>query len=439
MTIPTTDRTQIPISSSGMETHPASVSVKGSLWTLFVRYGALYIREYEGVTYRRIRTQVRDFCLTNALNDTGSYESDKFWVWEISDYRGLKLLEYEPFSDVSPTLLFEHILKTNIVQCYPYVTENNPVRLFTLHNTTPKEFKYSIYSDIKSGVPTSVDDLYWDDTRGDDFSSFVAALNQPLYNVYSGTASPPNIYIEEYVSPVVADFSGTPTSGPPPLTVNFTDLSTGYITTWFWDFGDTGTSALQNPTHIYTSPGTYTVSLTASGPGSSDTVTKPNYITVSAPAPMADFTATPTSGFFPKVQFTDTSTSYGTITEWSWDFGDGYTSTEQNPSHRYNVAGVYTVSLTVKDNYGGQDTKTQTDYIESKEFLIDVDFEGDPQEGESPLTVQFTDMSEIPQGYTVASYEWGFGDTEESSEKNPEHLYIQNGRFTVTLTLRVDI
>ena len=81
-----------------------------------------------------------------------------------------------------------------------------------------------------------------------------------------------------------ADFSGTPTSGPAPLTVAFTDLSTGEIDTWSWDFGDTGTSSAQHSSHTYYTPGDYTVSLTVSGPGGSDTETKVDYISVSESA-----------------------------------------------------------------------------------------------------------------------------------------------------------
>ncbi len=88
----------------------------------------------------------------------------------------------------------------------------------------------------------------------------------------------------EYVGgpmPPVADFSGNPTSGYAPLTVDFTDLSTGSPTSWDWSFGDTGTSTAQNPSHDYTAVGSYTVALTATNAEGSDTETKPDYITVS--------------------------------------------------------------------------------------------------------------------------------------------------------------
>lgn len=78
----------------------------------------------------------------------------------------------------------------------------------------------------------------------------------------------------------IADFSGSPTTGEAPLTVNFTDLSIDDVNSWDWDFGDAGSSTDQDPNHTYSSAGTYTVSLTVTGPGGSDTETKIDYITV---------------------------------------------------------------------------------------------------------------------------------------------------------------
>ena len=81
-------------------------------------------------------------------------------------------------------------------------------------------------------------------------------------------------------SSTTALFAASPTSGVYPLTVDFTDQSIGDITSWSWDFGDDQTSTEQNPSHTYNAPGTYTVSLTVTGPGGSDTETKPDYIRV---------------------------------------------------------------------------------------------------------------------------------------------------------------
>jgi serine protease len=165
-------------------------------------------------------------------------------------------------------------------------------------------------------------------------------------------------------NPPVAAFTGTPTSGTAPLTVNFTDQSTNGPTSWAWTFGDGGTSTAQNPSHSYTSAGSYTVTLTATNAYGSDGETKTNYITVTAPPtdpPVAAFYGTPTSGNVPlTVVFTDQSTN--SPTSWSWTFGDGGTSTLQNPSHTYTTAGTYTVALTATNAYGSN-TLTKTNYI----------------------------------------------------------------------------
>ena len=163
--------------------------------------------------------------------------------------------------------------------------------------------------------------------------------------------------------PPVAGFTGSPTSGDAPLTVNFTDESTNSPTSWSWTFGDGGTSTAQNPSYEYTAAGTYTVELTVTNSAGSDTETKVDYITVTEPTnpPVAAFSGTPTSGEAPlTVSFTDESTN--SPTSWSWTFGDGGTSTAQNPSYEYASAGTYTVELTVTNAYGS-DTETKTDYI----------------------------------------------------------------------------
>ncbi len=164
----------------------------------------------------------------------------------------------------------------------------------------------------------------------------------------------------------VADFSGSPISGDAPLTVSFTDLSANNPDSWSWDFGDGGTSTAQNPSYTYNTAGTYTVTLTASNCAGSDVVTKVDYITVSEPpctetTPVADFSGSPTSGDAPlTVSFTDLSTNNPDT--WSWDFGDGGTSTTQNPSYTYNSAGTYTVTLTA-GNCAGSNMATKVDYI----------------------------------------------------------------------------
>ena len=138
----------------------------------------------------------------------------------------------------------------------------------------------------------------------------------------------------------------------------------GGITTWSWDFGDGKTSTEQNPTHTYQGAGSYTVRLEVVGPSGSDTKIMKDYIHLTMPsAPVANFTAKPRSGDGPLVvQFTDNS--IGHVSSRLWDFGDGTTSTEQNPTHTYMYKNIadYTVSLSIT-GMGGSDTETKTNYI----------------------------------------------------------------------------
>ncbi len=145
--------------------------------------------------------------------------------------------------------------------------------------------------------------------------------------------------------PPVADFGATPSSGRIPLEVTFADLSAGNVTSWLWDFGDGGTSTARNPVHSYRKAGNYTVSLTAAGAGGSNTAVKTAYIAAHA-APRSIFRAAPVRGRSPlEVRFSDRSA--GTITGWSWEFGDSYGSSERNPTHTYTSRGTYVVRLTV--------------------------------------------------------------------------------------------
>jgi PKD repeat protein len=159
----------------------------------------------------------------------------------------------------------------------------------------------------------------------------------------------------------IASFTASPTTGKAPLTVHFMDTSTGSPTVWAWDFGDGNRSDLQNPTHIYTSPGSYTVRLQALNTGGSNSETKYYYVTVN-PAyvqPGASFSANPPTMAQPyTVQFLDRST--GNPTDWSWNFGDGGSSTEQNPVHTYPGPGTFIVTLNVSNPAGS--TKT-TGYV----------------------------------------------------------------------------
>jgi len=149
--------------------------------------------------------------------------------------------------------------------------------------------------------------------------------------------------------------------------------------------------------------------------------------------PVADFTASPLSGDYPLVvQFTDQSANGPT--SWSWTFGDGGTSTTQNPSYTYNAAGTYTVSLTAT-NGDGSDVETKTGYIVVTEPVLPTPpvaaFTGVPTSGDYPLAVQFTDQSTN----APTTWSWTFGDGGTSTAQNPNYTYTAAGTYTVSLAV----
>jgi len=152
------------------------------------------------------------------------------------------------------------------------------------------------------------------------------------------------------------------------------------------------------------------------------------------PLPRADFWASPLSGSEPLVvSFSDGSTSYDGITSWVWDFGDGGTSTEQNPTYTYIQDGVYTVSLRVGEADGDSDAESKTEYITVSDTPPKADFWANPLSGDEPLVVSFSDASTSYDGIT--SWVWDFGDGGTSTEQNPTYTYIQDGIYTVSLTV----
>jgi len=167
--------------------------------------------------------------------------------------------------------------------------------------------------------------------------------------------------------PPIADFTAFPLSGGVPLTTTFTDQSQA-ASSWYWEFGDGGTSTEKNPTYTYNLMGVYTVTLTATNEFGSDIETKVDYITVTAPVPpLADFTASATDiNLNNSVTFTDLSMENPTSWSWTFEGGTPATSTAQNPVVTYTTVGTFDVTL-VATNAQGSDIETKLDYISVSE------------------------------------------------------------------------
>ncbi|HTY14528.1 MAG TPA: PKD domain-containing protein [Methanoregulaceae archaeon] len=256
----------------------------------------------------------------------------------------------------------------------------------------------------------------------------VGSFNVTLVVVNTGGSSSLTrpAYITVTRSPF-ADFTANPTSGISPLLVRFTDQSSGKPFLYYWTFGDGLVSTDKNPVHVYQKPGNYTVTETVQNFFGTSKKIKENFIVISA-KPAASFTANPAAGLSPlDVQFVDTST--GNPTQWSWNFGDGTTSTQENPLHTYTAGGVYSVKLTVTNSVGS-DSVTKTQEV-SVSTPINADFTYKPAEGNVPLTVVFTDTSTG----NPFSYTWNFGDNIISNDHNPVHTYLKSGVYNVTLNV----
>ncbi|MGZ3862527.1 MAG: PKD-like domain-containing protein [Bacteroidia bacterium] len=210
--------------------------------------------------------------------------------------------------------------------------------------------------------------------------------------------------------------------------VSFADSSNGAtITSWYWNFGNGDTSTTQNPVYTYTANGTYSVSLVvSSGASCKDSIIK--VVNVN-PAPSVSFTFS-ANCLSDSVKFTNTSTvATGNLTGWSWTFGDGGTSSQQNPHHLYDSIANYTVSLTVLSDSGC-----------SASMIDTVNINASPLAGFTALTkcglqASFTDTSKINSG-TITNYNWTFGDGGTSTSQNPSYTYTATGTYTVTLQVQ---
>ena len=186
---------------------------------------------------------------------------------------------------------------------------------------------------------------------------------------------------EQYLLPV-AFFEGQNQLGT--TSFDFTDHSYYSPTEWAWDFGDGNTSTEQNPSHTYADEGTYEVCLTASNVHGSGVFCK-NIHVVLLSAPAADFTFT-TNNL--EAIFTDLSEN--APTEWAWDFGDGNTSTQQNPTHTYSTYDIYTVCLTASNAVGSDSTCQTVDLGSSftKENIAGLEIDLFPNPAQESATLQ---------------------------------------------------
>lgn len=246
------------------------------------------------------------------------------------------------------------------------------------------------------------------------------------------------------VTTIVPDFTVSATSGTAPLSVTFTDTSTQSPTAWEWDFENDATadSTVQNPNHTYTTPGTYTVRMTATNEAGSATETKTAFVSVFEPV-VANFTRTPTSGVAPLlVTFTNTSTG---ATSYAWDFDDdgNVDSTATSPTFNYTVSGTYNVTLTATGP-GGVDVFEFTNCVQvfgavTASFTMTV--------SSSPITSAYSNTSitfTSTSTGSISNVAWDFDNvpgTTESTSSTTSRTFssVTISETTTVFTIRLTV
>lgn len=229
--------------------------------------------------------------------------------------------------------------------------------------------------------------------------------------------------------PEILRIDSLPAKGCLPYTINPVVVMKDSlpVSSYQWNFGDGTTSTLANPLHTYTVPGNYKITLiVTTSPGCTDTLILQDGIKVGN-KPTINFSGVPRDvcAAVP-VLFTDLSTmsNGGLINDWYWQFGDGGTSTIQNPSYTYNDTGYFTVTFTAY-NYGCSDSLIFKKYIHILPpiALFDTSFLCS-----SPMKRKFIDKSIGP-----LTWSWKFGDGATSAVQNPSHTYADTGTYMVSL------
>lgn len=207
---------------------------------------------------------------------------------------------------------------------------------------------------------------------------------------------------------------------------NTTNASCGNITSYQWSFGDGKISSSTNPTHSYSSAGAYNVRLiVVQKGGARDTVIK----TVSVhPKPTVSFNVRDTCAGSSALYSNTSSITTGSITGYTWHFGDGVKSSNTSPSHTYNAHGSYLVKLVATSNEGCADSTTYNSL--SIHELPQTAFNFDA--GCLYDDVVFTNKSFISSGSLV--YSWNYGDGNSGGGTNPDHSYSSPGAYSVTLS-----
>lgn len=357
------------------------------------------------------------------------------WNWNFGDSSGTATVQNPTYIYATGGNYDVTLIAGNTVGCLDTVTMGidvytNPVAEFEADTVCFLDVTHFV--DLSTDVVPIVS---WEYDFGDGINQ--STLQHPTYiyqvpGVYPATLTVTNIHgcdstfgFNVVVNNIpVAEFSydtvcwGSPT--------HFQDISSGSVNAWNWDFGDGNTSGTgPNVDHTYANAGSYLASMEVDGGAGCTDIVFHAVTVLDVLTPQIG--AQDTACLMEPVQFSDLSiTNSGTISGWSWDFGDGNTSNVQNPIHAYANPGVYTITLDVQTSTGCTNTGTFNITVfdpPQNYFSFTIPCEGQP--------TLFTDSS-YDQNGTVTNWWWDFGDGSPiDNNASPQHQYSTAGNYNV--------
>lgn len=360
------------------------------------------------------------------LNNTSTNYSS--WLWKFGDgSNSSNVVPYKSYStpgyyDIT-LIAYENVCSDTIVIPHA-IYVSRPVANFTYTQSSVCLPITATFQDL------SVDAAKWYWDFGDGATDTV---QNPIHIYTSVPVNPITLIIKDVngcqkdttknnIELTNASFGFSSTGNCNPVTVAFADSSISPIS-WLWNFGDGTSSTDPNPTHIYSTNGSYNVELTVqAADGCFSMINMDSLIIVGQTN--ADFNADSTNGCLPLlIHFSDVSSN---VIAWNWDFGDGSNSSNQNPNHIYTTPGDYTVRLITQNSYGCTDTIVKVSFINVRGAV--PNFSVSSTNGCAPSIITFSNLST-----SAISYYWSFGDGSTDTSANLMHSYTSQGSFTPSL------
>lgn len=358
------------------------------------------------------------------------------WYWDFGNGQTSTLqnpeVQFNTIGSYPVKLIVANTWLTDTLIIENYITIVNPlIADFTASKTAAYTGDIIQFTDLSQGNPET---WFWEFGNGESSnlqSPVFTFLTPGVYTiklVVSTSWLTDTLIKENYITvteKLVANFEADTTFAWLGHTTQFTDLSIGNPTSWWWNFGDQTTSQLQDPVHQYTHEGTFTVMLTAVNQSQNDYEIKTNYITIREPL-KAQFAADTTRVLVGQnVHFTNLSTGFPTSR--IWDFGDNTVSPVQNPVHHYLQPGFYTVSLQIFET-DSTDFEIKENYIWVRDTLV-ANFYAEPTTIHAGESVNFFDAS----SGSPTQWKWYFGEGKTSNQQNPVYKYNNPGIYNVSL------